>query len=561
VRHASLWPFVLAALAFRLLAGLSSTFWSEDERQVYLIGLRAFARGEWPWFGADVVWTGGQLPGALQGLLVGGPLALWPVPEAPFVLLNVLSAGTLALLAWYCTRRYPDLPAWLVWGSLFTLPWTLNFSTQIINTSYILPGAVVFFVGFFEATPTLRAGLLRSSIAWALMGAGLLTLVQIHMSWVLLPPYVLFAALDTLRREPRRIATRMLAFAAGAAVPGSLLLPTLVRFGPWAGGVDRVIELHPQPVSAFLEIVARFLSFTAFETNRFLGLHTGERLLFLWRQPWVVPFVALTTLVGLAQPIAMAIAGFLPADRSAEWRRIRRLVAATLLWIYASFFFSVRGPLAHAFYAVLPVAVLYACCCWRAYGSPRLARVAAVTLAAGLVMHAGLFLDRLPRRSLYVDRPLVQAAISAGNDRFLGDRRDSLQEAHDPRPRAIDPVPDVNAYLQAEATTDLEVTSVTWSPVIRGRVSRLIVSVRNRSEAAAWLDIRYVADYRGADGRVVATREGIIKVVLQPGSTRTWDDLTDGLAPAGATNATLRIVGAEKCIPATTTSAPDRASA
>ena len=55
------------AFAFRLFYGLSMPFWFEDERQVYLIGLRSFARGEWPYFGADVVWTGGQLPGALLG--------------------------------------------------------------------------------------------------------------------------------------------------------------------------------------------------------------------------------------------------------------------------------------------------------------------------------------------------------------------------------------------------------------------------------------------------------------------------------------------------------------
>jgi hypothetical protein len=303
-------------------------------------------------------------------------------------------------------------------------------------------------------------------------------------------------------------------------------------------------------VSALLEIGARFLSFTAFETNRFLGLHTGERLLFLWHQAWVVPFVVFTTLVGLAQPIAMAVAVFRPGDRSAEWRRVRLLVGATLTWIWVSFFFSIRGPLAHAFYVTLPVAVLYACVCWRVYATPRLARVAAATLVAGVVMHAGMFADRLPRRSLYVDRPLVQAAISVRNDRFLGDRRDSLQHAHDPRPRAVDHVPEVDVYLQAVATTDLEVTGVTWSPAFGGRVSRLIVSVRNRGRAAAWLDIRYVTEYRDAGGQVVGAREGIVKEILQPGRSRTWDDLTDGLAPPGAATATVRIVGAEKCIPA-----------
>ena len=90
-----------AAFGFRLLYGLSMPFWSEDERQVYLIGLRSFARGEWPTSAPTSCWTGGQVPGAMPGSLVGWPLSIWPVPEAPFVLLNLLSFGALALFAWY----------------------------------------------------------------------------------------------------------------------------------------------------------------------------------------------------------------------------------------------------------------------------------------------------------------------------------------------------------------------------------------------------------------------------------------------------------------------------
>src|SRR5437762_11224423 len=82
----------LAALfAFRLAFGLSSEFFFEDETQIYLMGLRHFATGLWPYFGPDVVWTKSEIPGALQALLVGVPLDLVPVPDAPFVLLNVLS--------------------------------------------------------------------------------------------------------------------------------------------------------------------------------------------------------------------------------------------------------------------------------------------------------------------------------------------------------------------------------------------------------------------------------------------------------------------------------------
>jgi hypothetical protein len=555
----------LLALAFagRLAYGLSQQFWTEDERQVYLIGLRSFARGDWPYFGADVVWTGGQLPGALQGLLIRWPLALWHAPEAPFVLLNLLSFGALALFAWYLRRRVPATPGWLIWVGLFTLPWTLNFSTHIVNTSYVLPGAIVFFVGFLEGAPVFRKGALPLWLAWACMGAGLFFVAQMHMSWVLLPPYVLAAGVSLVATgtgpaptgRVRALAEAAGGFLAGSAVTGSLLVPTLLRFGWAAGGVDRAVAVHPRGPLDLLLVTARVLSFASFETNRFLGLSTAERVYFLWREWWAAPFVLIATLVGLLQPIAMALTPFVRGRRDADWTRIAWLMGATILWVYASFFLSVRGPLAHSYYVVFPVAATYAVYCW-----PRLTmrpgvdllqwtRVAAWTLASGIVMHAALAIDKAPRQSLYVDRALVAAAIAAPDDRFLGDRRDSLQETQDRHPRAIDPVPDPDAYLRAQPDEDLTIVEATWAPVVRGRVSRFVVSVRNRSAAAAYLDLRYATEYLAAGNAVIATRGGVIKQVLQPGETRTWSELTDGFVPTGAAGATIRLIGAEKCIP------------
>src|SRR3954463_1440756 len=130
------WALVLAALfAFRLMYGLSRELFFEDQTQVFLMGLRYYATGAWPYFGADVVWTQSEIPGALQALLVGVPLRIAPVPEAPYVLINILSMASLAAFAWYVTARI-HLPKWLVWGWLLTMPWTIEFSTHIINTSY-----------------------------------------------------------------------------------------------------------------------------------------------------------------------------------------------------------------------------------------------------------------------------------------------------------------------------------------------------------------------------------------------------------------------------------------
>jgi hypothetical protein len=178
------------------------------------------------------------------------------------------------------------------------------------------------------------------------------------------------------------------------------------------------------------------------------------------------------------------------------------------------------------------------------------ARVAAIVLVCGVVMHTGLAFDRAPRQSLYLDRPLVQAAISSRNDRFLGERRDSLIETRDRRARPIDPVADAAAYDRASPSDDLMVVSATWEPVVFARVSRFRLAIRNASATAAYLDLRYTTRYRDAAGTEVSVRHGIVKEILQPGATRTWGDIADGMVPAGAVRATLSLDGAEKCIPA-----------
>lgn len=547
----------LLALAFagRLAYGLSSQFWYEDERQVYLIGLRSFARKEWPWFGTevavDVVGTGQSLPGALQGWLIRLPLALWPIPEAPFVLLNVLSFAALAFLAGYCRRRLPTLPAWLVWGALLTLPWTLNFSTHVVNTSYILPAAVIFFVGFLEGAPTFSAGLLPGPLAWGMMGAGLLFVMQVHLSWVLLPPYVVFAGLDLVRHQPRDIPRAGLAFAAGGTAIGSLLLPTLWRYGWSAGDAGSVVGIYPAHAAEIVTILARFLSLASFETNRFLGLTTAERVMFLSRQPWVLPCVVFVTLAGFVQPVMMIVGWFRRAGDD-SWRAVRALAAASVVWVAVAFLFSARQPLAHAFYVMFPVSFVYAAFWWARSATRRWNVVAAAVLVAGVLMHAGLAIDRRPRLSLYVDRPLVQAAISARNDRFLGDRRGSRLAPQDLAPRPQDPVTDPVAWLRADPAADLDVLDVEWTPLRLGNVSRFAVSIRNASVTAAYLDLRYEVRYLDAGKNPIAVREGVIKEILQPGQARTWRDLTDGSTPDGAVTAGIAIVTAEKAIPATT---------
>src|SRR5438132_1410453 len=110
---------IIALFAFRLLYGLSSEFFFEDETQIFLMGFRYYATGQWPYFGPDVVWTKSEIPGALQPWLVGAPLNLVPVPESPFVLLNLLSTASLRALAFLAGALGPAIfliPTWLHYG-------------------------------------------------------------------------------------------------------------------------------------------------------------------------------------------------------------------------------------------------------------------------------------------------------------------------------------------------------------------------------------------------------------------------------------------------------------
>lgn len=73
---------LLLAFLFRLFFGLCSQFRDPDTKQIYLLGLKFYTTGTWPYFGPDVTNTI-QIPGALQGLVVGLPFYVLPIPEGP----------------------------------------------------------------------------------------------------------------------------------------------------------------------------------------------------------------------------------------------------------------------------------------------------------------------------------------------------------------------------------------------------------------------------------------------------------------------------------------------
>jgi hypothetical protein len=544
------WSIALAGVfVFRLLFGLSSDFFFEDQTQVYLLGLRHYATLEWPYFGADVVWTKSEIPGALQPLLVGVPLRIVPLPESPFVALNVISTAALFAFAWYLGMRFPASPRWLLWGWLLTIPWTLQFSTNIINTSYILPAALVFFIGFFESIPTFRVGVLSGPVGHALMGAALGWLIQIHMSWPLLLPFTAGAWLSGRRDGARSLLVNLGALAIGALAPGMFLIPTWIRYGFEAGdgGTLRNLTLHVVNPTELFTTLARFLSFPSLEINRFIATDGAKRLAFFQRHLWLAPVAAVVFVAGTLQPLWMVVELARRRDNSAAWRAIRWLVVGSVAIVYASYAFVIEPPQAHAFYVLSPVAFMFAAYCWSFVDSPRTRRVAAWLLGVNIAFHAGFAWAQMPEKSMYKNREPVAAAIRFREPEMFAHRR----------PFAIGggPLSLLDPSRPYDPIQDVEVSNAGYQVGLRGSTD-WTVTVKNRNPRVAYRDLLYYTTYRDAGGNVVDERHEVIKDIFEPGDVRTLS-INDGFVRVAFAAASFRIAAAEALLPAANPSRSD----
>jgi hypothetical protein len=429
-RRLIFFSLLLLAFLFRLFVGLCSQFRDSDTKQIYLLGLKFYTTHTWPYFGPDVIWGEVQIPGALQALLVGAPFFVLPIPEAPYILLNLLSFAALCLLAWYCCKRLPEMPTWFVWSWVLTAPWVLDLSTSVYNPSYVLPGSILFFVGALEIYPYTSKQVLSPRLANFMMGFALFWVMQLHLSWVLLVPYVVAALFFQARKGAATFLRALAWFVCGATITGSLLLPTYLKYGflNGAGGTTSTIVLNTQNATSLWGILIRSLSFASYEVPRFLGPHTAERLAFLKQEPWLIPFVVFLFVTGTLQVIALIVSWFRRDDKHEDWKAIKYLLLINVCIIYVSFLFSIKPPQSNHLYVTLPIPIFYSLYCWRRFLSNNrwhvfARRFALLVIVCGVIFHVGLALHNRRLISLYTERPVIESAIVNKDYKILGDRR------------------------------------------------------------------------------------------------------------------------------------------
>jgi hypothetical protein len=424
--------FLVLVFLFRLAFGLCSEIWFIDQQQIYLIGLKYYTTGLWPYFGPDVA-ANIQLPGALQGLVVGLPLRIWSIPESPYIFLNLLSFFGLCFLAWYTCQRLSHFPRWIIWSWLLTAPWVLNWSTNIDNDSYVLFGSCLFFIGFLETLPPLTLNLVSFWIANYLMGFALGWNSQFHLSYVLLFPMIatsLAWQMAVKKISFKKKLMSLTAFLFGALATYSLVIPTWIQYGfiKGSGNTAQAITFNSENLLSFFTVLFRYLALACCEIPRFIGANWADRLAFLKENWQIAPFAIVAALSGLVQLVFLLVGWFRKKQPQKDWPAVKILTALVFVLIYVSFLFAIKTPAAHTYYLTLPLVMIYGFYALSPYVNRSwFGLLASILIICNLVFHAGLALHNLPVKSLYKNRDLFVKAIQEKNYQLLGERRPNTQ--------------------------------------------------------------------------------------------------------------------------------------
>ncbi|MCX6288103.1 MAG: hypothetical protein NTY96_13415 [Bacteroidetes bacterium] len=420
--------FLFLLFIFRTGYGLITEFWEPDEFNIYLLGFDFYTSGSWPYFGPYVVYNCYHIPGALQAILTGGPLFLFPVPESSFIFLSVLTFSALCLLCWYIEKRIPGLPRWFIWGLVMTLPWSVQFGTRIINPSYLLVFSILFFVSFFELLPLYKQKLIPPWLSCFMMGFSVTCSMQIHLSWVLLIPFVITTLIFRIYDRSLRIKDTGI-FVLGAVTGMLTLIPTLLVYGfSVYKGASFYFEFQIEGILNFFTILLRFLSYSTYEVLYFMGIpcdHFRE----IRQSPWMTPFTAVVLVFGYIQLIFFIISFFLKRNQ-ADWKFIKWISFFSVVLVFVYFLFSRKGPSSHTFYILYPLSLFYSMYCYQ-YIFPvhrYLKTVLFIVLFSGTVFLAGLGCYKYSHYSLYLNRALVKKAIETKDYKLLVDKKEKSRD-------------------------------------------------------------------------------------------------------------------------------------
>ncbi len=364
--------FIIISLVLRFVYGLGNGFiHAEDHQQLYILGLKFFTTGKWPYFGPDVVYTQSQIPGALQALWIALPLWIIPIPEAPYILLTLAVVGSLSFLSWYLTRLNFSLNSDIIWLWVMTMPWSIFFGSTLLNPSYVMVYAVFFTTAFYEVIRKKDSPpIMSDQMCYFLMGFATLSILQLHLSWVLFLPLIAGAWILGYyqQRNWAMASSRIGFFFLGVSLGGITLFPTLIHYGwNFTGGSEKNIVFYLDNYKNIHKIFFSFLSFPSYNVatamiNYSFDQRPQEIMTDQW---WTIPFFVIPYLFGLILVglYSLSLFGFLfhHANKkdSSKWFMIRLIMVIAILYTWLSFFFNDSGSSPHKYFLFFPLTVIY----------------------------------------------------------------------------------------------------------------------------------------------------------------------------------------------------------
>jgi hypothetical protein len=179
-----------------------------------------------------------------------------------------------------------------------------------------------------------------------MMGVALVWVMQFHLSWVVMIPYLALSFYFQFRRDGRKGLKSALWFVGGAAITGSVLTPTFIKYGLSQGGgnTSEALSITRQSADTLehcRRCPGRFLSFASSELPRSSAQYGGPLRLSAGAS-LADSSVIFLTVTGILQCIAMLILWF-------RKKSLQRLASEATLnrGAVCRFLFSMKSPLAH----------------------------------------------------------------------------------------------------------------------------------------------------------------------------------------------------------------------
>lgn len=297
------------------------------------------------------------------------------------------------------------------------LPWELYLTTDINNASFILFGSVLFFIGFFESIKELSLGIIHLNLCYAMMGFSLFWVMQFHLSWFFFIPFLFTTFLISIIRDWKKAFWGVLFFILGAIPTVSLLVPTLLNFGAErvvsGKGFGQLFDLRNFHLS--LIILQRYISIANYEVDYFWDFFKENLTGFFGISPLYLFYYVLSYILkyfAKFQVLILIYLWFIKDHPRPGWKEFKYLALLFYLFIWISFWFTVKWPLTHIYHISYPVIMIYSLYCWyRFVDKKKFVLAAKIIIIIGIVFQTSFLLIRR-HDYIYKMRPELQMAIN-----------------------------------------------------------------------------------------------------------------------------------------------------